>query len=427
MWIQNFFVAAGILCQICQGRQFHLDAAQNVACLDIKAPTTIDVTRTMGQDPLPLLVFDYRHRMMFKNLPNFDFLTTDGKLEEYYEYGQFTLSKTDTVYTYNDILEDKPLSFDIDSNGVWCVYAPKIGSYEYKVSVDEGPGYYEKYDDIWYCIVNIVSAIIVIQLFFYRNCPIIFRSISIFQLIKIGIFLATAVLALLNVRVISYAENIVVALDEIVTLLFLMGYGLTYSKYGDENVNKILLIVILTVLPTFASRYFDLKTDDHFLQINNTGYTVVQGVLGATNYDGLSSVERLAREYRINHYSGPVALLVAFANLAKISVYVYAIRRTLKNLTTVNPIAKPYYKWTIALWLFSWLLVCAACAPDLNYSYFNIVDYRKVLRRFLLESLRNKYISFLWDESHWIVFRLIWFYKKGLLVDNSHVVEKKVQ
>ncbi|CAK9438041.1 uncharacterized protein LODBEIA_P23870 [Lodderomyces beijingensis] len=410
------------LASLCDAREFFLDANQNTACLGLKAPTSIKITRTLGQEPLPIILFNYLHRNSIPGLPNFDFLTTDAKLEDYYQFGEFTFPKLETVFAFSDVLKQN-LSYDVDFSGLWCVYAPKNGSYEYKVEVPE-PGYFEKYDDIWYCIINIVVSVVVMQLFYFTKSkrPVLFTAVTWFQLCKVGVFATTALFAVFNSRILPYAENTVFFIDQVFTMLFLMGYGL---KTGDDNVKKIVFVILLTVVPSFVSRYFDFKSDEQFLSINNRTYNVVRGILGADGFDGLSFVQRVAKHFAIDNYSGVIALLFGVSNLIIIFGYISAIRRTLIDLKSVNPVARPGYLWTVIIWFFVWSLVSTACAPSIMYSYTNVKDYAKVLSRFMLETLRNRYITLLWDESHWIAFRFIWALSKGLLVDTQHDVEKK--
>ncbi|KAI3405602.2 hypothetical protein KGF56_001620 [Candida oxycetoniae] len=426
MWTKSLIPLLSIF-SLCYSRQFHLDQLRNAACFNIESPTTIAITKTLGQLPLPILLFEYEHRKTIEDLPNFDFLVTDGKLDEYFQFGEFTFANTDnTQYKKSDVLKEF-LSYNIEIPGLWCIYSPKIDQYEYRVEIEE-KSYYGNYDDIWFSIVNIVTSFVVIQLFYYIRTkrPIIFQAVIMLQLAKVAIFAITAVLAFFDFPIIEYAEYVVASLDDIFTVLFLMGYGFSYSNYNDPSVKKILLLSMLTVIPSFASRYFDFKEDINLLYINMQHYNVVQGILGSDKFDGLSSVERVAKNLRINEYSGPVALLFGFAKLLKIFVIIHAIRQTLKKLTIVNPVARPCFISVVVVWLFLWSFVNAACVPSTLYDYYNVIDYSKTLKQFLLASLRNKYITFLWDESHWFALRFILTLGKGLLVDDGHVVEKKV-
>ena len=209
-------------------------------------------------------------------------------------------------------------------------------------------------------------------------------------------------------------------------MLFLLGYGLTYANRQDYNVKKVAFITLLCVVPAFGTRYFDLKNNIQYISINNQHYNVVQGVMGSEVYDGLDRVARLTQENMINKLSGVVALLFAVSKIIKIGSYVYAIKKTLKLLTVVNPIARPYYIGTIIIWLFLWLLISVALAPDMFYNFTNVTNYAKVLKEFLISYRQRKFITFLWDESHWIVFWLIWYFGKGMLKEEKVDVKDHV-
>ncbi|CAD1809648.1 hypothetical protein K4G60_g3732 [Candida parapsilosis] len=411
------------LATLSQARQFHLDTGSNAVCFQVSNPTTVEITRTLGTEPIPIAIFEYGNRHSLKNLPNFDFLVTDAKLDEYFEFGEFTFSNGSPT-AFNTSLGQK-LEFDVTST-VWCLYTPKVSSYEYKVDVREY-GYYEKYDDLWWLVVNIVVSLFFARLFYFgSNPPILYMAEVNLQLIKVAVFLFTTILVVFNLNVAKYADYISASLDDVLTMLFLSGYGLTYANRQDYNVKKVAFITLLCVVPAFGTRYFDLKNNIQYISINNQHYNVVQGVMGSEVYDGLDRVARLTQENMINKLSGVVALLFAVSKIIKIGSYVYAIKKTLKSLTVVNPIARPYYIGTIIIWLFLWSLISVALAPDMFYNFTNVTNYAKVLKEFLISYRQRKFITFLWDESHWIVFWLIWYFGKGMLKEEKVDVKDHV-
>lgn len=404
-------------------RQLHLDTGSNAVCFEIPNPTTIEITKTLGTDPVPIAIFEYGQRNALQGLPNFDFLVTDAKLDEYFEFGEFTFN-TDSPFAFAKVLEEN-LKFDVTPN-VWCLYSPKVLYYEYKVDIEES-GYYEQVDDLWWLVVNTLVSLFLARLFnFGANPPMLYKAEVSLQLIKVVVFLITTALVFFNLDVAKYADYISASLDDVFTMLFLLGYGLTYANGQDRNTKIIAFITLLCVIPTFATRYFDLKNDIQYILINNQHYNVVQGVLGSEVYDGFDRVTRITQESMINRLSGAVALLFAISKIVKIGSYVYAMRKTLKQLPVTNPVARPYYIWTVIVWLFFWLLISAAMAPDMFYNYTNVTSYAKVLKEFLISSRRRRFITFLWDESHWIVFWLIWYVGKGLLVESKVDIKEQI-
>ncbi|KAI5953626.1 hypothetical protein KGF54_002998 [Candida jiufengensis] len=423
--IGKLIVSLTSIASLCQGREFYLGTSSNAACLTITSPTTIEITKTIGQESLPIVVFDYKHRNLLKELPNFDFLTTDAKVDEYIEYGEFVFDSPNSVHAFKDELNKVPLRYNVEP-GTWCIYTPKTSSYEYKVEVAED-GYYERYDDLWWSGINIVVSLFLARLFnFGSNPPIIYKAATLVQLAKVSVYATSAFFTFLNEPVLKYAEYVVKGLDDIFTMMFLMGYGLTYGNYRDQNVKKILFFSLLIVLPSFALRYFDLKTNINSIEINHQGYNVVKGILGASGFDALNQIEKITLKYKINTFSGPVALLFAISNFVKVLVYSLSIRSTLKKLKQINPTARKSYSLVVIVWLFAWSLISAALSPQLFYNYPNTTNYANVLNNYLVEALRNKYIIFALDESHWIVFWLLWYFGKGLLVDKEVVEVNEV-
>ncbi|CAL1198760.1 unnamed protein product, partial [Candida parapsilosis] len=174
-------------------------------------PKTVEITRTLGTEPIPIAIFEYGNRHSLKNLPNFDFLVTDAKLDEYFEFGEFTFSNGSPT-AFNTSLGQK-LEFDVTST-VWCLYTPKVSSYEYKVDVREY-GYYEKYDDLWWLVVNIVVSLFFARLFYFgSNPPILYMAEVNLQLIKVAVFLFTTILVVFNLNVAKYADYISASLDD---------------------------------------------------------------------------------------------------------------------------------------------------------------------------------------------------------------------
>ncbi|KAI5970362.1 hypothetical protein CANMA_000525 [Candida margitis] len=418
-------IHAGLsLATISQARQFHLDTGSNAVCFEISNPTTIEITKTLGTEPLPLALFEYSHRNSLQGLPNFDFLTTDAKLDEYFEFGKFTFVVEDPSHAFNEILEES-LKFDVTPS-VWCLYTPKISVYEYKVSIDE-PGYYEKYDDIWWLVVNASVSLFFARLFnIGSNPPILFKAQVHLQLIKVVVFSLTTLLVFFNLDIAKYANFISASLDDVFTVLFLSGYGLTYDSQQGRSIKKIAFITLLCVIPAFGIRYFDLKTNIQYILINNQHYNVVQGVLGPEIYDGLDRVARLMWKGTVNSLSGPVTFLFATSKIVKISAYIYTMRKTLKQISAGNPTTRPYYIWSIVIWLFLWSLVSAGMAPDMFYNYTKVTNYAKVLNEFIISFKRRRFITFMWDESHWIVFWLIWYSCKGLMVERKVNIKEQV-
>ena len=119
-------------------RTFHIATNQNVACLEIKAPTAISLTKTIGtasgENP-PVLIFNYDEKLLLP-IPNFDYLVTDGKIDDYFNEEGFTFAKGFIGSSYNDILIDK-LTYDVTTPGTYCIYSPLIDGYEYRVDVEE--------------------------------------------------------------------------------------------------------------------------------------------------------------------------------------------------------------------------------------------------------------------------------------------------
>ncbi|KAI5966464.1 uncharacterized protein KGF55_000773 [Candida pseudojiufengensis] len=416
--LSTLIVVLVSIVSLCHGRVFYLKTTTNAACLTITLPTTIEITKTIGQEPVPIVVFDYNHRNLFEELPNFDFLTTDAKIDEYIEYGEFVFDSPDSIYASKDELNAEPLKFGV-TPGTWCIYSPKLSSYEYKVDVKEN-GYYERYDDLWWSAINIVVCLFLARLFnFGTNPPIIYKTVTLVQLAKVSVYLTSLIFTYFNEPVLRYSEYVVKGLDDIFTMLFLMGYGLTYGNYRDQNVKKIFFVTLLTVIPSFAVRYFDLKTNVNYIEINNQSYNVVQGVLGPAGYDGLNQIENITLQYKINTFSGPIALLFAISNFIKIVVYTLSIRSTFKKLKIINPKARKSYIYVVIIWLFAWSLISVALSPNLFYNYQNITNYANILNEYLIESLRSKYIIFALDESHWIIFWLLWYFGQGLLIDKE--------
>ncbi|KAI5958322.1 hypothetical protein KGF57_002677 [Candida theae] len=404
--------------------QFYLDTGSNAVCFEISNPTSIKITRTLGTDPLPLASFEYNHRAALQGLPNFDYLVTDAKLDEYFEFGEFAF-KTDSRFATSKILEKEKLEFDVDP-GIWCLYSPKVSSFEYKVDIEES-GYYEKIDDLWWLVANVLISLFLARLFsFGSNPPVLYKLQVNLQLIKVASLLVSTTLVLFNFDVAKYADYISASLDDAFTIFYILGYGLIPFNVQSQTSNKMELIALLCVIPAFATRYFDLKNNIQYIVINNQNYNVIQGVLGPEVFDGIGRVAKLTQDNRVNKLSGPVTVLFAVSKIVKIVTYIYAIRKTLKQLTVANPTAKPYYIWTVVIWLFVWSLVSVGMAPDLFFNYPNVTNYAKVLNEFLISARRRRFITLLWDESHWIVFWLIWYTGNGSLVRKVDVVKVQI-
>ena len=69
----------------------------------------------------------------------------------------------------------------------------------------------------------------------------LFKLIGKFELTKVGIF-AVSLLLSLRFNIINYTEDIVSAVDDVFTMVFLMGYGTLYSSYKDQDIGKLLLL-----------------------------------------------------------------------------------------------------------------------------------------------------------------------------------------
>lgn len=393
-------------------RTFHIATNQNVACLEIKAPTNISLTKTIGtasgENP-PVLIFNYDEKLLLP-IPNFDYLVTDGKIDDYFTEQGFTFAKGFIGSSYNDILIDK-LSYDVTSPGTYCIYSPLIDGYEYRVDVDESR---IQFDNVVFCVVNIIVNLFYNQ-FFSRQNKVLFKLIGKFELIKAGIF-AVSLLLSLRFNIINYTEDIVSAVDDVFTMVFLMGYGTLYSSYKDQDLKKIAIVTAFTVTPAITSRFFDLKLDVTNLVINNEYYNVVDGVLGSGKFDGLSVVQRIIRDVKIHRFSAAVATLFGVSKIIKFAMYISTIRQTLSKLTPGG--TKSGYLYSVILWLFVYPFASFAFYPDLVYNYYLVTDYALVLKQFLLESVRDKYIVLMADECHWVLFFLIWFIgNKGLTIE----------
>lgn len=243
----------------------------------------------------------------------------------------------------------------------------------------------------------------------------LFKLIGKFELIKVGIF-AVSLLLSLRFNIINYTEDIVSAVDDVFTMVFLMGYGTLYSSYKDQDIGKIVIVTLFTVTPAIASRFFDLKLDVTNLVINNEYYNVVDGVLGSGKFDGLSVVQRIVRDVKAHRFSAAVAALFGVSKLVKFTMYITTIRQTLNKLTPGG--TKSGYIYTVVLWLFVYPFASFAFYPDLVYNYYLVTDYGLVLKQFLLESVRDKYIVLMADECHWVLIFLIWFVgNNGLTVE----------
>ncbi|KAG5421488.1 hypothetical protein I9W82_000579 [Candida metapsilosis] len=394
------------LFSVSQARTFYLDTGSNAVCFQISNPTSIEITKTLGTEPLPLALFEYNHRNALPGLPNFDSLITDAKLDEYFEFGEFTFKSIDSSFAYETVLETQ-LEFEVGPN-VWCLYSPKISSFEYMVEIDES-GYFEKEDDLMWLVVNTLISLFFAMLFHYRSSfSELYKLVINLQLAKVAVFVFTSILVGFNLNVAKYAEYISASLDDIFTMMFLQGYGFRYDKADTQTFNKSVFITLLSVIPAFATRYFDLKNNINYISINNRHYNVVQGVLGSEVYDGLDRVARLARETMVNRSSGFVSLLFAISKIIKIVSYIYAMSKTLKSLNRMNSAGKRSYISSVVVWLFIWSLVSVAMAPDLFYNYTNVTNYAEALSNFIADSGKRRYITLLWDESHWLVFWLIW-------------------
>lgn len=63
--------------------------------------------------------------------------------------------------------------------------------------------------------------------------------------------------------------------------------------------------------------------------------------------------------------------------------------------------------------------------PDLFYNYTNVTNYAEALLNFITDARKRRYITLLWDESHWLVFWLIWNGVNGgkglITVDKGYV------
>lgn len=393
-------------------RTFHIATNQNVACLEIKAPTTISLTKTIGtasgENP-PVLIFNYDEKLLLP-IPNFDYLVTDGKIDDYFNEEGFTFAKGFIGSSYNDILIDK-LTYDVTTPGTYCIYSLLIDGYEYRVDVEESS---IQFDNVVFCVVNIIVNLFYNQ-FFSRQNKVLFKLIGKFELTKVGIF-AVSLLLSLRFNIINYTEDIVSAVDDVFTMVFLMGYGTLYSSYKDQDIGKIVIVTLFTVTPAIASRFFDLKLDVTNLVINNEYYNVVDGVLGSGKFDGLSVVQRIVRDVKAHRFSAVVAALFGVSKLVKFTMYIATIRQTLNKLTPAG--TKSGYIYTVVLWLFVYPFASFAFYPDLVYNYYLVTDYGLVLKQFLLESVRDKYIVLMADECHWVLIFLIWFVgNNGLTVE----------
>ncbi|EMG50382.1 hypothetical protein SBY92_000311 [Candida maltosa Xu316] len=405
-------------------RTFHLATNQNVACLEIDQPTTLKLTKTIGtasgENP-PVLIFNYNERSLLP-IPNFNFLVTEKKIDDYFDENGFLFERGMIGSSYNDILVDT-LEYNVEKPDTYCIYSPVIDGYEYRVEIDE-PEVYT--DNVIFCIVNIVSNLFYSQ-FFNRHNKVIFKAVGKFTFIKVIIFSISLLLSL-KFNIIQYTEYAVSALDDIFTTVFLSGYGTLFANYKNQNLRKIIIATILTVTPSVLSRYFDLKQDYMDIVINNEYYRVVNGILGPQKFDGLSVLQRIIRDVSVHRLSPAVAFLYGVSKMVKFVMFFYTIRKTLATLSA-GP-TKSAYKWTVAVWLFIYPFLSFAGYPDLVYNYYSVTDYGKVLASYLLETVRNKYIILLLDEFHWVIFYLVWFHgnNKGLVVEDisaSSSTEKK--
>lgn len=137
-------------------RSFYVATNQNVACLEIKTPSSsISLTKTIGTasgaNP-PVLIFNYNDRNLLP-IPNFDYLVTDRKIDDYFNETGFLFPKGILGSTYNDILIDT-LEYNISTPGTYCIYSPIIDGYEYRVDINESNIYL---DNVIFCMVNILS------------------------------------------------------------------------------------------------------------------------------------------------------------------------------------------------------------------------------------------------------------------------------
>lgn len=400
-------------------RSFYVATNQNVACLEIKTPSSsISLTKTIGTasgaNP-PVLIFNYNDRNLLP-IPNFDYLVTDRKIDDYFNETGFLFPKGILGSTYNDILIDT-LEYNISTPGTYCIYSPIIDGYEYRVDINESNIYL---DNVIFCMVNILSNLFFTG-FFGKQKKVIFKLISKFTFLKVILYGISLVLSL-KFNIIQYTEDLASAVDEVFTLLFLLGYGTVYANYENQNVKRIAIVTILTITPSILSRYFDLKTNVTNIVINNKYYNVTNGVLGSDKFDGLSVLKRVVRDVSIHRFSVPIAFLYGLSKFVKLTTFIYAFRQTSAQLVGGT---KTSYTWSVILWLFVYPLASFGLYPDLVYNYYKVLDYSKVLAEFNLQFLRDKYWVLFLDELHWLLFYSLWFAGvRGLVVDDGVAVDK---
>ncbi|RCK65888.1 hypothetical protein Cantr_01484 [Candida viswanathii] len=401
-------------------RTFYVATNQNVACLEVKSPSSsISLTKTIGTasgaNP-PVLIFNYNDRNLLP-IPNFDYLVTDRKIDDYFNETGFLFPKGIIGTTYNDILVDT-LEYNLTCPGTYCIYSPIVDGYEYRVEVQESSIFL---DNVIFCVANILSNLFFTG-FFGKQNKVIFRLISKFTFVKV-VFYAISLVLSLRFNIIQYTEDLVSALDDVFTLLFLLGYGTVYANYENQNVKKIAIVTILTITPSMLSRLFDLKTNVTNIVINNRYYNVANGVMGSDKFDGLSVLQRVVRDVSIHRFSVLIALLFGLSKFVKFATYAYAIRDTSKQLVGGT---KTSYIWSTILWLFVYPLASFGLYPDLVYNYYKVTDYAKVLAEFNVQLLRDRYWVLFLDELHWFLFYTIWFYGvRGLVVDDGDTTKAK--
>ena len=396
-------------------RSFYVATNQNLACLEIKSPTSsITLTKTIGTasgaNP-PILIFNYNDRNLLP-IPNIDYLITDRKIDDYFNEDGFLFPKGIIGSTYNDILIDT-LNYKVNLPGTYCIYSPIIDGYEYRVDINESNIYL---DNVIFCVVNILSNLFFTG-FFNKQYKIVFKLIGKITFLKVILYSISLILSL-KFDIIKYTQDLSSSLDDIFTLLFLLGYGTVYDNYSNQNVKRIIMVILLTIIPSMVSSYFDLKTNVTNIVINNKYYNVANGVLGSDKFDGLSVIQRVIRDVSVHKLKVFVGILFVLSKIVKLSTFIYAIRNTFKQLVGGT---KTSYKWSIILWLFVYPFASFAIYPDLVYNYYKVIDYSKILAEFNVQILRDKYWILFLDELHWMIFYTLWFYGvRGLIVDDDY-------
>ncbi|CAI5758528.1 unnamed protein product [Candida verbasci] len=390
----------------CQ-RVIHLSSHSNTILFDIdQSNTTIQFEKTLGDANTPVLLFKY-DKIKDLNLPNFDYLVSNSKLNEYYLIDEGFSIPNDIEDVYQDTLIEE-ISFKIVNPGTYIIYTPPVKPFEYKVSINEA-GFFGKFDQIVFCLVNIFYNFLIHRLF--KGNTKMYSMTRNIILCKVALFSISFILLFFNFQIFKYTEILNGSAEDLFTILFLMGYGTTMEKIPKSSYFSILFIIF----PNFLNRFLDLKEDyKHLITINNSHYNIICGILGNEKFDGMQWLDRMKKEKKIGQFAPIIAALFGLSKSFKCYIFIKYMRRTMREMSENGP--KTRFKVSVFLWLFSWSFIVAGLSPTpSNYSSFiNIKDYSGIAKDVLLKSLRNKYILYYLDEFHWFIFWLIWYnYKDG--------------